>query len=63
MIFSICYTYIKELYFFLIKLIIRENYKIYIKRRKNMEITKVKTNIETDVYLFLYSYKVFLIPV
>ena len=63
MIFSTCYTYIKELYFFLIKLIIRENYKIYIKRRKNMEITKVKTNIETDVYLFLYSYKVFLIPV
>ena len=49
MIFSTCYTYIKELYFFLIKLIIRENYKIYIKRRKNMEITKVKTNIETDV--------------
>lgn len=49
MIFSTCYTYIKELYFFLIKLIIRENYKIYIKRRKNMEITKVKTNTETDV--------------
>lgn len=49
MIFSTCYTYIKELYFFLIKLIIRENYKIYIKRRKNMEITKVKTNNETDV--------------
>ena len=49
MIFSTCYTYIKELYFFLIKLIIRENYKIYIKRRKYMEITKVKTNIETDV--------------
>ena len=49
MIFSTCYTYIKELYFFLIKLIIRENYKIYIKRRQNMEITKVKTNIETDV--------------
>lgn len=49
MIFSTCYTYIKELYLFLIKLIIRENYKIYIKRRKNMEITKVKTNIETDV--------------
>lgn len=49
MIFSTCYTYIKELYVFLIKLIIRENYKIYIKRRKNMEITKVKTNIETDV--------------
>lgn len=49
MIFSTCYTYIKELYFFLIKLIIRENYKIYIKRRKNMEITKVQTNIETDV--------------
>ena len=49
MIFSTCYTYIKELYFFLIKLIIRENYKIYIKRRKNMEITKVKANIETDV--------------